>query len=82
MVFKKKKSTAEIAEEEELEEEESDEEETSPSAIRKAVVGSPNMKSRETQEKTDRITVNDVLLNHEDRLKNIESAFFRLKNIV
>lgn len=36
-------------------------------------------KQREEQEKSP--TVNDVLVDHEVRIKNIEAALFRLKNI-
>lgn len=83
MAFQKKKTAIpqEDYDDEEFEEEEF-EEEPEQQQIKKAVVQeTPKRQREEIPEQEEKITVNDVLLNHEERLKSIEAALFRLKNI-
>ena len=59
--------TTESEDEEMIEESEEEEEQEEP--------------VKEVKQTEKQITVNDVLLNHEERLKSLEAAFFRLKNL-
>lgn len=88
MAFKTKKlgrPVTEKAEEEGYDEEQDydDEEEIEESEeqqIKKAVnQEEPKRPKQEVSE--EKITINDVLINHEDRIKSIEATLFRLSRI-
>lgn len=75
MVFKPKRVIVpqEEPEEEVLEQEQEMEEEEE--------VAEETVKKETTKQVKPQLTVNDVLLNHEERLKQIEATLFRLKYI-
>lgn len=69
--------------EEVTEEDEDDEEVAEVAPKKKVVMQSPEQKPsiKETKEPPSepKITINDILLNHEARLKDIESSLYRFK---
>jgi len=83
MVFKTKKNI-EIEDDGENENEEDSEEETIKQAVTQENSKRKEIKEEEPEESEEpkiKVSVNDILVNHEDRMRNIESLLFRLKNI-
>lgn len=83
MAFQTKKPIKSVKpDEEEFDEQEEDydEEESEEEQIKKAVSDEPKRQKQEVSQES-KITVNEVLLNHEDRIKSIEAALFRLSRI-
>jgi len=81
MAFQTKKpiKPVEVQEEEEYDEEDLDEEESEEEQIKKAVSDEELKRQKVSQE--PKVTVNDILFNHEDRIKSIEATLFRLSRI-